>query len=121
MVPVTRVCAQAVRAGAGLPLVTEVGVWCLGQWVPAGGGVDRRAVAAPSRVVAKANIQAACVLRQNLWLVSEPSCSITQNYKNMTYCINTVCLFYGLKGLKFLQADTWDKIIPNQILEAFIN
>jgi hypothetical protein len=73
MVPVTRVCAQAVRAGAGLPLVTEVGVWCLGQPVPAGGGVDRRAVAAPGRVVAETYVQAARVLRQNLWLVSSPS------------------------------------------------
>jgi hypothetical protein len=80
MVPVTWVCAQAVRACAGLPLVTEVGIGCLSQRVPAGSCVDRRAVAAPGRVVAETYVQAARVLRQNLWLVSKPSC----NYGTVT-------------------------------------
>jgi hypothetical protein len=63
MVSVAWVRAQAVRARAGLPLVTEVGVGCLGQLVPARGGVDRRAVAAPGCVVAETYVQAARVLR----------------------------------------------------------
>ena len=80
MVPVTWVCAQAVRARAGLPLVTEVGIGCLSQRVPAGSCVDRRAVAAPGRVVAETYVQATRVLRQNLRLVSKPSC----NYGTVT-------------------------------------
>jgi hypothetical protein len=40
-----------------------MGVGCLGQLVPACSGVDRRAVAAPGRVVAEAYVQPSRVLR----------------------------------------------------------
>jgi hypothetical protein len=63
VVPVARVRAQAVWARAGLPLVTKMGIGCLGQLIPACGGVDRRAVAAPGRVVAEAYVQPSRVLR----------------------------------------------------------
>jgi hypothetical protein len=96
MVPVAWVCAQAVRARAGLPLVTEMGVGCLSQRVPAGSCVDRRAVAAPGRVVVETYVQATRVLRQNLRLVSKPS----RNHGTVTPHLYSKSVFLsGLVGL----------------------
>jgi hypothetical protein len=63
VVPVPRVCCQAVGSGSCVPLVTKVGVRGLRVLVAASGGVHRCSVAASGAVEPVADVQAPGVLR----------------------------------------------------------
>ena len=63
MVPIPRVGTQAVRAGRGVPITTEMSVGDLGLLVFAGSCIHRCAFATPRAVVAVTQVQASGVLR----------------------------------------------------------
>jgi hypothetical protein len=65
MISVSGVCAQAVGVGSGVPMVTEMGVGCLGQLVPTGCGIYRCAVAASCGVIPEADVQASRILQRS--------------------------------------------------------
>jgi hypothetical protein len=56
-----------VPVGAGIPVITEVGVGDVRQGVAAGCSVDRGAPATSEVVVAEAHVEASGVLREGLF------------------------------------------------------
>jgi hypothetical protein len=64
VVPMAAVWPEAVGVGGGIKMTAEMGVGDLREAVPAGGGVNRRPLAAARAVISVTDFQASRVLRE---------------------------------------------------------